>query len=992
MKKYYKSILSLFVAIILFSSLNAANFKNLKATITQPDGTVIGCYSSGDEFFNYLHDASGYTIIQGQDGWYYYAILDNTAKVVPSQIKVGTGNPAKAGISKGVKISEKAYKAKVEKYLSPLNVKNTKAPSTGSFNNIVIYIRFADDAGMTNTRQTYLDMFTGTGGLTYSVQEYFESVSYDQLTVNAVHFPDCAPTTNLSYQDSYNRNYYQPYNATTNPAGYVDDDDSRVREHTLLKNAINSLKTLIEAELTAGELDMDNNGDVDNISFIVSGDNDTWSDLLWAHRWALYTYDVTINGKYVWDYNFQPESQSSSKTTCHELFHCIGSPDLYHYYYNTDVSPASYWDIMEYGSGSMTAYMKEQIGGWITIPEITTSGNYSLNPLASATNNAYKIAFPNSTTEFLVLEFRKKTGVVESKLSASADEGLLIYRINTEVSINEGNRNGPPDMLWVYRPNGDTDNDGDPWNATFSSTQGRTTFNAVSNPECHLSDDATWGEVSITNVGAVGSTISFDVTLPSVGYDVTFNVSDGTTPLENAEVTFNSTTQYTNPSGQTVFNGVSVGSDLPYTVTFAGYDEANSTVDVIDQNVIENVVMEESIPTTKLQDSYCGSNSSTTYYTIYCDQVAGAEDYEFRFTNSGISYDDTLASGEVWGSSYGYRNYLKIMYLNDIVYGVTYDVQVRTKVSGTWGDFGTVCQFTLNGTKLKDAYCGGSYSTTNTIIYADGISGATNYEFQFTNTTTLDVNNRTTESVWGSTYAYRNYLKLCYIPDIQYGYTYDVQIRALVGGVWSEYWTVCQLTLGGTKLRDDFCDVIISNSNTLIYCDGIIGSTNYEFRFTNTVTHVENTRTTAYVWGAYAYRTYMRLYYIPGLSWGSTYDVDVRAYINGSWTPYGQVCQLTYGPGAKNGSMDETGTGMFMVESALYPNPFNSNATLVITGETGMNYDVYVSNITGKIIGEYVIETNKEYEIGEDFDKGVYLLMIFGNENMYQKTIKFIKN
>ncbi|OFX37844.1 MAG: hypothetical protein A2X08_06015 [Bacteroidetes bacterium GWA2_32_17] len=961
-----KSIITIIALVLAFTfSLEAANFKNLPTTIIQPDGITIQCLASGDEFFNYIHDANGYTIIQGQDGWYYYAILDNTAKVVPSQIKVGTGNPAEAGIPKGVKISEKAYKAKVEKYLSPLKVKNTKAPATGSFNNVVIYIRFADDAGMTNTRQTYLNMFTGTGGATYSVQEYFESVSYNQLTVNAVHFPDCAPTTNLSYQDANNRNYYQPYNATTNPGGYVDDNDSRVREHTLLKNAINSLKTVIEAELTAGELDMDNNGDVDNISFIVAGDNDEWSDLLWAHRWALYSFTVTINGKQVWDYNFQPEAQSSSKTTCHELFHCIGSPDLYHYYDYTEVSPASYWDLMEYGSGSMTAYMKEQIGGWLTIPEISTSGTYTLNPLASSTNNAYKIAFPNSTTEFLVLEFRKKTGVVESKLSASADEGLLIYRINTAVSINEGNRNGPPDMLWVYRPNGDTYNDGDPWNATFSSTQGRTTFNAASNPECHLSDDATWGEVSITNVGAVGATISFDVTLPSSGYNITFNISDETNPINAATVVCDGVTQGTNSSGQTIFTNKTNGT-YNYSVSKTGYNTLTGTVTVLNADAVKNLVMTLVIPTTKLRDAYCGITVANLNAYILCDPVTGADDFQYNFVNTASGYNQTIARGAATTSIY-------LSTVPGLIYGKTYDVKVKAHVGGNWGNYGAMCQLStpsIPNTKLRDSYCGISVTSLTGYILCDPVAGATDFQYNFVNAG-IGYDQTVTRGT-ATTSLYLNT-----VPGLGFGNTYDVKVRAKVGGTWGNYGSICQITIQGsiptTKLRDAYCGVTLYNKNTYILCDPVSGATDYQYNFVHIASGFDQTVARGMASSAFYLST------VPGLTYGKTYDVVVRAKIGGNWGTYGTMCQITLTSPSKGSKFADPIS--LSVPVIIYPNPFNDEFRIQWENHYPGIAEISIFDITGKKVFFTEFDITEDKVFGENLIPGIYFVQIKAPNN-----------
>ena len=97
--------------------------------------------------------------------------------------------------------------------------------------------------------------------------------------------------------------------------------------------------------------------------------------MLWAHRWTLFSQNVYINGKRVYDYTFQPEGQVAVRTICHEMFHALGAPDLYHYTNQGVISPAGTWDIMDGGSGHMLAYMKWKYSNhsWINnIPEITT--------------------------------------------------------------------------------------------------------------------------------------------------------------------------------------------------------------------------------------------------------------------------------------------------------------------------------------------------------------------------------------------------------------------------------------------------------------------------------------------------------------------------------------------------------------------------------------------------------------------------------------------
>jgi M6 family metalloprotease-like protein len=506
MKRY---LLLIIVLLTFLNSSRAAYFEFLPYTITQPDGTKISCFVSGDEFFNWIHDQDGYTIIQSSDGFFYYAEQSGD-QVKPSKYLVNSVIPGNVGLTKWIKISLAEYQKKHDAsfaYRKGAKGIPENAPQTGTLNNIVIYLRFADDVEFTTTRQTYDDKFNPTTGST--LKSYYLEVSYNKLTINSTHYPACAMTTNLSYQDSHTRSYFQIYDKTTNPTGYSTDSERTTREHTLLVNAVTWINTYSPVP-TSINIDGDGDNYVDNVCFIVRGSYEGWNELLWAHRWALYSQTVNINGKRVYDYTFQPESQVAVTTICHEMFHSLGAPDLYHYTNQGVIAPCGRWDIMDGGSGHMLSYMKWKYAGkkWISsIPSITSAGTYTLNPVTSASNNCYKIASPNTKRQYFVVEYRKISGIFEANLPGS---GLIVYRVDTAYN---GNSNGPPDEIYVYRPGGTTSANGTPNSAYFSSTAGRTVINDATNPSSFLQDGSAGG-LQISNVTSAGTTISFDVGFP----------------------------------------------------------------------------------------------------------------------------------------------------------------------------------------------------------------------------------------------------------------------------------------------------------------------------------------------------------------------------------------------------------------------------------------------------------------------------------------------
>jgi M6 family metalloprotease-like protein len=488
----------------LFFCAYASYFKSVPTDITQPDKTVIHCFTTGDEFYHALHDKDGYTIVQSDiDGYFYYAVKSGE-KLVPSVYKVESIDPKTIGIEPWLKISVASYNEIVNQFQASnaprVRPFKASALSSGSLSNIVIYVRFKGEAEFTKTRKEFSNMLTAPRSA--SLRNYYEEVSYGKFTINSQQFPICDSTVSLSYEDVQPRGYFSPYNAVTNTVGYVDDSGSR--EQSLIERAINAVSPQIPTNTI---VDADGDGYVDNVTVVIRGNADGWGKLLWPHRWSLYMNSASILGKRVSAYIFVTENMFATTTMCHEMFHVVGAPDLYHYTSTNDITPAGYWDLMQNGSGHMTAYMKWKYTGqtWISsIPEITKSGDYSVKALTSPTKNCYKIKSPYSSTEFYILEYRKKTGIYESNLPGT---GMIISRINSLVG---GNSNGPPDEVYICRPQGTIYSNGDLSIAALSNLAGRPSFNTNSNPRDFLSDGSDAG-IDITNIALRGDSMTFHV-------------------------------------------------------------------------------------------------------------------------------------------------------------------------------------------------------------------------------------------------------------------------------------------------------------------------------------------------------------------------------------------------------------------------------------------------------------------------------------------------
>ena len=511
-----KKLNILLIACFCIINAHAAYLRDIPIAVSQPDGTVLHCFASGDEYFNYLHDSNGYTIIQHpQTGYYVYA-EKRDGKMVATDYVAGVYDPASKGLQPYALISPEEWMARRKAWevpdKRPQNRENQ--PNHGTLNNISIFIRFSDDKELTNSYASIDKMFNDVSDGAVSLRSYFRAASYGAIEISTTFYPGHNGETIISYQDTYPRSYFQPYNASTNPDGYNGDSDRTEREFSLLERAVKYVNDNypVPSDLN---IDYDDDGYVDNVCFIVKGGVGAWSSLLWPHMWALYGKDVYINGKRVWTFNFQLADATgyfNTSTMCHEMNHSLGAPDLYHYSFSGP-DPVGAWDLMDDNAmppQHCGAYMKMTYGHWIDdIPEITHAGVYTLNPISSSTptNVAYRIQ-TEDPNQYYVLEYRDNTSLFETTLPGS---GLLIYRIDTRFSGNAdyNPNNGIYDEVYIFRPGGSASVNGDLSIAYFSYDVNRTEFSTSSSAYPFYTDGTIDNTFRIYDITSAGSTISF---------------------------------------------------------------------------------------------------------------------------------------------------------------------------------------------------------------------------------------------------------------------------------------------------------------------------------------------------------------------------------------------------------------------------------------------------------------------------------------------------
>lgn len=533
MKKRVKFLLFLLLTAWSFSA-EAVYVKKMPVLMIQPNGDTVRFFVTGDEYYHRYHDGQGFTIVTDRDGYWVYAEPAADGGIQPSVHRFGTADPADLGLTPNLKITRRQWQERHKAWEVPEQYRRAETKSgtrnRGDYCNLVIFIRFADDTAYSRTVTSMENMFSdSTTGHSNSVYNYFKHASYNQLHVRTHYAPTPDGDHIRSYQSSHPRCYYMPQSGS-NPQGYSGSSQRTQREFDLLQEAVDYVNNNYPVPASV-VLDNDGDGTIDNVNFVVKGGPTGWSDLLWPHKWNLYGREVYINGKMVNTFNFALEGGGDyfgTSTFCHEMFHSLGAPDLYHYYEATDITPAGSWDLMHSNGNPpqhMSAYMKYQYGNWIdSIPTIRSAGSYTLYSLGDSSHAAdqhYCYKVPSSDPDqFYVLEYRDNSETFETALPSS---GLLVWRIDTRFGGNAGyDGEDYLDEVWLFRPGSASNNEnGSIGQAAFSQNTNRTEFSPGSNPHPYLSDNSRDLTFAITSIRRNGNTLTFNFTHATAPVDLT---------------------------------------------------------------------------------------------------------------------------------------------------------------------------------------------------------------------------------------------------------------------------------------------------------------------------------------------------------------------------------------------------------------------------------------------------------------------------------------
>lgn len=383
----------------------------------QPDGTVIVLQNHGDEFFNWITDASGRIVEKDADGFYRPvdpAVSARRAQTARTQARTRRATELSLAAPRATNFGE-------QKILCILAEFQPEKDSEGNE-------LFSGKYVLTDPQQHFWDMLNKPNydydGAIGSVKDYFVENSLGH------------------YEPQFD--VYGPV-LLSESSSYYDNGG----EHKAILEAYELLKDQIDID----QYDGDNNGQVDMVLFYYPGHNQAEQ----APEWTIWPHQSTglfgeMGGKQFVRYFCTSELRGKEGneaaaigTTCHEFAHSLGLPDFYDTDYEDNGEngfTTGFFDLMASGNyndrGRIPPYLsalERQMLGWMEVPQaIGMAGSYTLQGVQN--NQAFRIDGQTSG-EYFILECRDGNGW-DGYLKALGATGLAVYHIDQTENVVPG--------------------------------------------------------------------------------------------------------------------------------------------------------------------------------------------------------------------------------------------------------------------------------------------------------------------------------------------------------------------------------------------------------------------------------------------------------------------------------------------------------------------------------------------------------------------------
>ena len=376
----------------------------------------------------------------------------------------------------------------------------------------------------------------------------------------------------------------------------------------------------------------------------------------------------------------------------------------------------------------------------------------------------------------------------------------------------------------------------------------------------------------------------------------------------------------------------------------------------------------------------CGTTLSTLSSFIYCVSTPGVNGYRFEVTNTATNQVQTIDR---------LTQYFSLTQLASYDYATTYSVRVmvRKASNNVWlGYYSSACLYSTPpviapsggaGTTQLQNYCGQTLPTISTILATTSLPGATGYRFRITDTNTNAVQTITRTLPW---------FMLTMLGSYNYGTTYAIDVAVKTTGNYSDYGAPCFVSTPAVPTLTNYCGgALVPGKTTFIATSSLDRVTGYEFTVDRYNESLELVSTSVVVKSLNRFNFNDITNYAPN----TTYNVRVRVFTSGSWSPYSDACEIVSPGAAREGEAKAVDANLFSV--VAYPNPYDYQFSFRMESASEAPVHVKVYDMIGKLIETREINAADMpvVSLGERYTSGVYNVVVTQEDNI--KTFRMIK-
>ncbi len=322
-------------------------------------------------------------------------------------------------------------------------------------------------------------------------------------------------------------------------------------------------------------------------------------------------------------------------------------------------------------------------------------------------------------------------------------------------------------------------------------------------------------------------------------------------------------------------------------------------------------------------------------------------------------------------------------------YATTYTVDIQLQRAGIWqASWGTTCLVSTpaileegGAASVSPSQCGITLPKINTLIATTSLAGVTGYRFRVTNLTdplgpnAVQTIDRT-----------QNWFSLQMLTRYNYGTTYRIEVSVKTTGAFGGFGAPCEVSSPAVPSLVN-CGGIVASGTATIAATSVEGATQYRFQIVRQSDNASTTIDRSQNW--FIFNS------VPASAFtaGALYTVRVAVMTKGTWSPFGDACEIT-APGAlaKGGNTAGAEASVSDVfKATAYPNPYTADFSLDVITSSKENVQLQVYDMLGKLIETREVKFAEldMTKVGAQYPSGVYNVIV--SQEGVVRTLRVIK-